>query len=55
MEFTVGGARTVDEAAEMAALGATRLVVAVRAKEVSAVQDELARFGETVIAATRDL
>jgi probable F420-dependent oxidoreductase len=55
IEFTVGGARTRAEAEEMAALGATRLVVAVRAKEVAALEDELARFGETVIAATRDL
>ena len=55
IEYTVGGARTVEQAEQMAALGVDRLVVAVRAKEMPAVHDELARFGADVIAATRDL
>ncbi len=55
IEMTVGGARTVAEAERLAALGVDRLVIAVRSKEADAVRDELARFGEDVIAPTRDL
>lgn len=55
IEITVGGARTVAEAEQLAALGADRLVIAVRGRDGEAVRDELATFGDTVIAATRDL
>ena len=55
IEMTVGGARTVAEAERMAALGVDRLVIAVRSKEPETVRDELGRFGDQVIAATRDL
>jgi probable F420-dependent oxidoreductase len=55
IEYTVGGARTIIEAQQMAELGVNRLVIAIRAKEIGEVEDELARFGDDVIAATRDL
>ena len=55
IEMTVGGARTVGEAERLAVLGVDRLVIAVRSKELDAVDNELATFGEEVIAATRDL
>lgn len=55
IEITVGGARTVAEAERMAALGVHRMTVAIRAKELDEVVDELGRFGAEVIAATVDL
>lgn len=55
IEYTVGGFRTIAEAEQMAGLGVDRLVIAVRAKELGEVREELARFGEEVIAPTRDL
>jgi probable F420-dependent oxidoreductase len=55
IEYTVGGARGIDEAEAMGALGVDRLVIAIHAKDIGEVQDELARFGDEVIAATRDL
>ena len=50
IEMTVGGARTVAEAERMAELGVDRLVVAVRSTEPQQFRDELAAFGEQVIA-----
>lgn len=55
IEITVGGARTVDDAKRFAELGVHRLVVAIRSKEMADVRDELARFGDEVIATTADL
>lgn len=55
IEMTIGGARTVDEAVQMKAIGADRLVIAVRSKDMDEVRDELATFGKEVIAATADL
>ncbi len=55
IEITVGGARTPDEAAAMAALGADRCTIAIRSKDITEVRDELARFGQEVIARTKDL
>ena len=55
IEMTVGGARTVADAERMAELGVDRLVVAVRSTEPQQFRDELATFGEEVIAPTRDL
>jgi probable F420-dependent oxidoreductase len=55
IEYTVGGARTADEAAGMAELGVDRCTVAIRSKDLNEVRDELARFGDEVIAPTRDL
>lgn len=55
IEMTVGGARTVEEAEQLAAIGADRLVLAVRSKDMDEVCEEIATFGKDVIAATRDL
>jgi probable F420-dependent oxidoreductase len=55
IEITVGGARTVADAERFAELGVDRSVIAVRAKETPAVEDELGAFGHDVIAPTRDL
>jgi probable F420-dependent oxidoreductase len=55
IEITVGGTRTVAEAERLAAIGVDRMTIAVRAKEMPEVADELAAFGDEVIAATRDL
>jgi alkanesulfonate monooxygenase SsuD/methylene tetrahydromethanopterin reductase-like flavin-dependent oxidoreductase (luciferase family) len=55
VEYTVGGARTVDEAVTMAELGVDRCTIAIRAKDLNEVRDELARFGEDVIAPTHDV
>jgi probable F420-dependent oxidoreductase len=55
IEYTVGGARTIAEAEQLAALGVDRLVIAIRAKDISAVVDELSAFGEQVIAPTAAL
>ena len=53
--MTVGGARTVAEAEIMAKLGVDRCTIAIRSKEPEAVRDELAVFGQEVIAQTRHL
>jgi alkanesulfonate monooxygenase SsuD/methylene tetrahydromethanopterin reductase-like flavin-dependent oxidoreductase (luciferase family) len=55
IEVTVGGARTVAQAERFAELGVDRLVIAVRAKEMTEVHDELGAFGDDVIAPTREL
>jgi probable F420-dependent oxidoreductase len=55
IEMTVGGARTVDEAKNMAALGVDRCVIAIRSKTPEDMRAELAEFGRTVIVATRDM
>jgi hypothetical protein len=55
IEYTVGGARTIADAEQMASLGVDRLVIAIRAKDIGEVRDELARFGDAVITATRDM
>jgi alkanesulfonate monooxygenase SsuD/methylene tetrahydromethanopterin reductase-like flavin-dependent oxidoreductase (luciferase family) len=55
IEYTVGGARSIEEAEQMAALRVDRLTIAVRAKEIAEVEDELGRFGQDVIDQTRDL
>ena len=53
IEYTVGGARGIEQAEEMSVLGVDRLVIAIHAKDIGEVRDELARFGDEVIAATR--
>jgi probable F420-dependent oxidoreductase len=55
IEMTAGGARSLPEVERMASLGVDRLVIAVRAKEMGAVHEELAAFGEEVIRPSRDL
>ena len=53
IEYTVGGARTAEEAAGMAELGVDRCTIAIRSKDLAEMRDELARFGDEVIAPTR--
>lgn len=55
IEITVGGARTVPEAEQLAGLGVDRLVIAVRSDDIEAVRDELGTFGHEVIGPTREL
>lgn len=55
IEYTVGGARTVEEAAAMADIGVDRCTIAIRSKDLAEVRDELARFGQDVIGPTKDL
>jgi probable F420-dependent oxidoreductase len=55
MEFTAGGARTVEAAKWFADQGVHRLTIAVRAKTQADMHDELARFSDEVISATADL
>ncbi|HEX5586098.1 MAG TPA: LLM class F420-dependent oxidoreductase [Acidimicrobiia bacterium] len=55
IEITVGGARTVADAEQFAALGVDRLVIALRGKEIPEFEDEIAAFGTDVIAATAQL
>jgi probable F420-dependent oxidoreductase len=54
IEMTVGGTRTLAEVERLAELGVDRMTIAIRSKELDAVRDELARFGEELIAPTRD-
>jgi probable F420-dependent oxidoreductase len=55
LELTAGGARTVDEAAHFAGLGISRLTVAVRARTVPELREEIARLGEELVLPTADL
>ena len=55
IEMTVGGARTVEQAEAFRALGADRLVIAIRADSVEGIADEVGAFGASVISETRDL
>ena len=55
LEFTSGGARTVEEARWYASVGVHRIGVAVRASTTADMRDELRRFGDEVIAKTIDL
>jgi probable F420-dependent oxidoreductase len=55
LEYTVGGARSLAEAEQMAALGVDRLTIAVRSKKLDEVEDELGRFGDEIIRQTIDL
>lgn len=55
IEITSGGAKTVEAAEWFAAQGVHRMTIAVRARGGEELRDELGRFGETVIAKTRDL
>jgi probable F420-dependent oxidoreductase len=52
IEMTIGGARTLQDAEEFAALGVDRLVIAVRGKTEEAVRDELGTFGDEIIQKT---
>jgi probable F420-dependent oxidoreductase len=55
LEFTSGGARTVDEARWYADIGIHRITVAVRASTIPDMRNELHRFGDEVIAKSVDL
>ncbi|MDO8364182.1 MAG: LLM class F420-dependent oxidoreductase [Actinomycetota bacterium] len=55
LEFTSGGARTVEEARWYASVGIDRIGVAVRASGIAEMRDEVRRFGDEVIANTTDL
>jgi hypothetical protein len=55
MEFTAGGARTVDEATVYAEFGVHRLTVAIRARSVVDMRNEVARLGDELVAKTIDL
>ena len=55
MEFTAGGARTVDEAKRYAEFGVHRLTVAIRARTVDDMRDEVARLGDELVARTAEL
>lgn len=55
LELTAGGARTVEEAKFYADLGISRLTVAVRARTVPELREEVARLGVELVEATADL
>jgi probable F420-dependent oxidoreductase len=55
MEFTAGGARTVDEAKIYADFGIHRLTVAIRARTAAEMHDEVSRLGDTLVSRTADL
>jgi probable F420-dependent oxidoreductase len=55
LEFTSGGARTPEKAQWFADVGVHRLIIGVRSKTLPEMRDELARFGDEVIAVTSDL
>jgi len=55
MEFTAGGARTVDEAKIYADFGIHRLTVAIRARTSAEMHDEVSRLGDELVSRTADL
>jgi probable F420-dependent oxidoreductase len=55
IEVTSGGVRTAEEARWFADVGVSRLTVAVRAKTIPEMREELLRFGDEVIATTVEL
>ena len=55
LELTAGGARTVEDARFYADLGIDRLTVAVRARSVADLREEVGRLGDELVAATAQL
>lgn len=55
IEITSGGVRTPDEATWFADQGVSRLTVAVRARTIPDMRDELQRLGDELVGPTRDL
>jgi len=55
LEFTSGGARTVEEAKWYAEVGVHRITLAIRGKTIAEVRDELRRFADQVISKTTAL
>ena len=55
IEMTSGGARTADEARWYAEVGVHRITLAIRARTIPDMRDELHRFADEVISKTTDL
>jgi probable F420-dependent oxidoreductase len=55
MEFTAGGARTVEEAKVYGDFGIHRLTVAIRARGIPDMRKEVARLGDELVSKTTDL
>lgn len=55
LEITAGGARTVDDAKRYAEFGVDRLTVAVRARTIDDMRDEVARLGDELVGPTAGL
>jgi probable F420-dependent oxidoreductase len=55
MEFTAGGARTVEEAKMYADFGVHRLTVAIRGRTIADMREEVARLGDELVSKTTDL
>ncbi|MGV0793505.1 LLM class F420-dependent oxidoreductase [Mycolicibacterium sp. XJ1819] len=55
LEITAGGARTVDDAKRYADFGVDRLTVAIRARTVGDMRDEVARLGDELVGPTTDV
>ena len=55
LELTSGGARTVEEARWYGDQGIHRVTVAIRARTIEEMRDEVARLGEELVAPTTDL
>lgn len=55
MEFTSGGARSLDEAKRFVHFGIHRLTVAIRARSIADMHDEVARLGDELVRPTADL
>ena len=55
MEFTAGGARTVEETKMYADWGIHRLTVAIRACSITEMRDEVTRVGDELVRPTIDL
>lgn len=55
MEFTAGGARTVEDAKVYADFGVHRLTVAIRARTIADMREEVARLGDELVSRTADL
>jgi probable F420-dependent oxidoreductase len=55
MEFTAGGARTVEEAKVYADFGVHRLTMAIRSRTIADMRTEVARLGDELVAGTVDL
>jgi probable F420-dependent oxidoreductase len=55
LELTTGGARTVDEAKWFADLGVHRMTVAIRSRTIPDLREEVARYGDELVAPTADL
>jgi probable F420-dependent oxidoreductase len=55
MEITAGSARTIDDAKRYADFGIHRMTVAIRARDIAQMRDEVARLGDELVGPTTDL